>query len=304
MMEENKHTEELTICNTGNKHIHIKSSNLPDFFKIDTFANIHSMYPEIIDNMCSHDFYLIMWFRNGRGTHFVDFDTYNITGNNIHFLTDKNIHLYKGEKFQDGISIYFSPEFLFHLDPSTVDNIIYTCFGYKSGINQCKVTENAINKLSTIVDYMIKESKDGNNDFQKSNLAALLSLFLTTTIQECEWSSYLQANKESPSLKTYKRYLYCVEKNYKNMHFVKEYAKELGISECILARYTHRYENCSPAKIINHRIVLEAKRMLCFTDKRIKEIANELGFRDASYFNKVFKKETGLSPVDFKNNKK
>lgn len=60
------------------------------------------------------------------------------------------------------------------------------------------------------------------------------------------------------------------------------------------------YEGSTPLQIINERIVLEAKRMLRYLPLRVKEISRDLGFEDPSYFNKFFKKITGMTPVDFR----
>ena len=46
--------------------------------------------------------------------------------------------------------------------------------------------------------------------------------------------------------------------------------------------------------------MLEAKRLLIYTDKTAKEIAYEIGFEDASHLSRLFKKITNLSPSQFK----
>jgi len=47
--------------------------------------------------------------------------------------------------------------------------------------------------------------------------------------------------------------------------------------------------------------MLEAKRLLKFTIRPAKEIAFELGFDDPAYFNRAFKKYSGLSPIAWRN---
>jgi AraC family transcriptional regulator, transcriptional activator of pobA len=56
----------------------------------------------------------------------------------------------------------------------------------------------------------------------------------------------------------------------------------------------------SPLQVIHDRIILEARRMLIFTDKTAKEIAYELGYEDPSQFSRFFKKNTDLSIQQFR----
>jgi two-component system response regulator YesN len=46
--------------------------------------------------------------------------------------------------------------------------------------------------------------------------------------------------------------------------------------------------------------IAKAREMLLATDEKIGEIARKTGFRDAAYFNKVFKRETGVTPNTFR----
>jgi YesN/AraC family two-component response regulator len=54
--------------------------------------------------------------------------------------------------------------------------------------------------------------------------------------------------------------------------------------------------------LINEQIVLEAKRYLLATTNQVKEIADQLGYEDPSYFIRFFKKHTGHSPDTFRRN--
>jgi len=54
------------------------------------------------------------------------------------------------------------------------------------------------------------------------------------------------------------------------------------------------------SEIIKARSILEAKRFLTFTDKTVTQIATDLSYFDSSYFAKIFKADTGMTPNDFK----
>lgn len=53
-------------------------------------------------------------------------------------------------------------------------------------------------------------------------------------------------------------------------------------------------------ELIHISLIHEAKNRLRVSDENVSEIAYSLGFENMSYFSKVFKKETGISPKDFK----
>lgn len=100
-----------------------------------------------------------------------------------------------------------------------------------------------------------------------------------------------------------RQYNLLVEKNYKVEHRVKFYADQLNRSPKTLANLFALYNDKSPLTIIQDRVLLEAKRLLLYTDKSSKEIAYELGFADAAHFSAFFKKLTSFAPSDFRNNK-
>ncbi len=90
-----------------------------------------------------------------------------------------------------------------------------------------------------------------------------------------------------------------VEQYFKEEHSVSFYADKLFRSPKTLSNNFAKL-NRSPLQIIHERIVLEAQRLLIYTDKTAKEIAYEIGFDDASHLSRLFKKQTSQSPTDYK----
>ena len=64
------------------------------------------------------------------------------------------------------------------------------------------------------------------------------------------------------------------------------------------------YGRPSPLRIIHERVEAEAKRLLLYSSKSAKEIAEILGFEDISAFSRFFKNMTGESITDYKKREK
>ena len=91
-----------------------------------------------------------------------------------------------------------------------------------------------------------------------------------------------------------------VENHYKEHHTVKYYAELLHRSPKTLSNVFKQHSDRTPLEVIHHRVALEARRMLLFTDSSVKEIAFAIGFEDAAHFSKFFKQRTGRAPADFR----
>jgi AraC-like DNA-binding protein len=74
----------------------------------------------------------------------------------------------------------------------------------------------------------------------------------------------------------------------------------LNKSPKTLSNLFKKYNEKSPLQVIQNRTILEARRLLRYSDKSIKEIAYEIGYEDIQSFSRFFKKVEGISPSDFK----
>lgn len=78
------------------------------------------------------------------------------------------------------------------------------------------------------------------------------------------------------------------------------YASELHITVAHLSNMVKSITGNSVSTVIQSYSILEAKRLLWFTNLSVKEIGYELGYDEPVYFGKLFKKITGLTPLKFR----
>lgn len=91
-----------------------------------------------------------------------------------------------------------------------------------------------------------------------------------------------------------------IETQYLTHWTVADYAQALSISPTHLSRVTRAAIGRSALRLIEERIIREARRNLVYTNLPVSSIAYALGYEDPAYFSRVFSRATGLSPRDFR----
>lgn len=92
-----------------------------------------------------------------------------------------------------------------------------------------------------------------------------------------------------------------VNKHFRTAHDAKFYADKMNISPNYLNKIIKKSLGVTPYDYILNHILSEAKILLRLTDISIKELAHQLGFEDANYFIRCFKKVEGITPREYRN---
>ena len=98
----------------------------------------------------------------------------------------------------------------------------------------------------------------------------------------------------------FKQFTLLLETHFTKKWSASDYANALFMSARHLNRIIQSITNQSLTQVIQNRTVLEAKRLLTFSDLTVSQIAEQLSFEDAAYFARYFRKETEQSPSDFR----
>ncbi len=154
--------------------------------------------------------------------------------------------------------------------------------------------------LITVWKMLIIEMQTRDN-LQHEMLQMMLKriLILSTRIYK-DQHNIQTLDKENLNL--VRSFNYMVEKHFKEKHTVAEYANLLNKSPKTLSNLFKSLDSKTPIQYIQDRIMLEARRLLKYTDKGVSEIGYELGYSDVQSFSRFFKRQEGLSPIEYKNN--
>lgn len=158
--------------------------------------------------------------------------------------------------------------------------------------------ENEQQKFNTLHDVFVDELST-EDTIQAEMLRLLMARFMIMSTRLLKAKEGFGNPNSDVKIDLLRAFNVLVEVHFKEEHSVSFYASKLFKSPKTLSNTFAKFKT-TPLQIIHERIVLEAKRLLIYTDKTAKEIAYEIGFEDASHLSRLFKKITNLSPSQFK----
>ena len=160
------------------------------------------------------------------------------------------------------------------------------------------IPEEQKHKFDLLWEVLLEEFKTRDN-IQGEMLQMLLKRLIIICTRLAKEQLIVKKLNDS-QIETIRQFNFLVDIHFKTKRKVKEYADLMYKSPKTLSNLFATYNQKSPQQIIQERVVLEAKRLLHFTDKQTQEIAFDLGFDDPAHFSRYFKKIAKISPSEYK----
>jgi AraC family transcriptional regulator, transcriptional activator of pobA len=264
--------------------------------QFDTESDYHLLEQQTqgkskIEKPHKHDFFLFFLIEKGSGTHSIDFVDYPVSDRQVHVLFPNQIHKWDlgthtaGYQFMISKRVFetysTSLQFSFllyqhspiiQLAPAAFQNLWQEFQALRHELSQRPVHWDIVYSRGKLISQLVNREAENKIDS----------------------SSIYHSN---PILF---RYHSLIDYYFREEKTVTFYAEKLHISANYLNILCKKNLHVKALYLIQNRITLEAKRLLHASQKSIKEIAFELGFNDMAYFSNFFKRQTGISPREFK----
>jgi AraC-like DNA-binding protein len=242
-----------------------------------------------------HDFYSVVLLTEGTTEQVVDFKTYSVSAGEVLIIPKGSVHFGDFDKNLEGYFLLFTADFFDTSFSPTWQHLTIFNPLYESAV--IKPAEKDFITVSQIAGLLSGEYISLTSALDNKVLQHLLLAFLLK-LEDANKNS-LQL-KPTPNDSYYQNFLYLLDTNFMKEHSVGFYALQLNITTKKLSGLLTGKCGKSTADLITERLLLEAKRLLTYSPGSVKEIAYNLGFEDPFYFSRLFKKQTGTSPEQFR----
>jgi AraC-like DNA-binding protein len=254
--------------------------------EVTTDINLETDFPH------RHNFYMVCLVIKGSGTHIIDFEEIEIIPNRLFFLKPEQVHFWEIEPNSRLAVIQFSAEFLTSLFSFEIIPALTT-----TSTTYFDITDEKTASLFEMFRKMEEES-NSNERFSEKIIQAEIFILLTEIERLMKCMDYpVPKNNKTDLLNSFKKLL---NDKYKEITSISGYARLLNITPNYLNILVKETTGKTAIALMHERVLLEAKRLLIQRNWDITQIAYNLGFKDASYFARFFRKETGQSPSAFR----
>jgi len=249
-----------------------------------------------------HDFYSIFWIESGEATHATEFVEYSLKADTILFVPPGLKHRMYIDQSVEGTYILFNEEFIRYNQKNHVSLKEYRLFNnpdFKSLINVFPGTKEKLKNITELIFDELRHSDDYSQDI----VLNLLHLFLLESrrIFDQQNQAIIEKTAETPD-STIIQFKLLIEKNYQTQKNVSSYAEMLNMNPSCLNEVAKRTTGITAGELIRNRVIDETKKLLYSSSLSGKEIAFEMGFDDPAYFSRFFKKYTGTTLKEFRDN--
>lgn len=241
------------------------------------------------------DYYLLVVARRGGNRHWVDMTPYVVQDNTLYFTGPGQLHVKEQVQATWATSLAFTPEFLALQPDASLAQLPLLRNPQRGHELLLKAADVAV-----VEDLLARLEAEHQRpgEWQQRMLSAYLLVLLTYLSRL--YTEQFPGGEPSADTLVLQRYRARIEECFREQHEVGAYAALLYLSAGHLSEVVKAQSGRPASAHLHERLVLEARRLLFHTQRSIKEIAFDLGFADASYFSRFFKRQTGLSPAAYR----
>ena len=273
-----------------------QSDFFPQVLAFDSYTDQHVMF---LGRTERSELYQIIIIKNGSGRIVIDGIDHEFSDNDLVSIAKDQVYSFERIEIVEGIVLLFPEESLNRYTGDLQWLRESELFNERPDTRLKHVEPDELEKILGMISGLDNELREGSSDAGEIIYNLLKTcLALCKRIVSAKEKTSKSNQRDRMLMMEFKQQL---ESDFKNIRSVQHYADTLSITPKKLNRVSLKVSGKQSSKVIEERILLEAKRLLLYTSDNVKEIGYSLGFTDPSNFNRYFKKYYGCTPEEYRN---
>lgn len=293
------HSGSTLTLTTDRKHAPEFDKDFPLRLDLYEFHPTNQLAPN------SHDYLELTYIFQGKGTFFVENKSYKVGRGDVMVVNNTEFHLLEAARDSDlkSVCVFFLPELIHEPGRSPVDFEYLRPFYYYGSnfVNRIPASSPVSTRILGLIERIYEELNGQNAYFRLAAKNALCEILLHVN-RYCknELGETNQLNRRSHDVKRIRPLFDLIESEYRQKLTTKMLAEAACMSSGYLCRFFKKTTGRTLSDYIMRYRLDKAKEMLVATDASVTNIAYQTGFESHSYFDRMFRRLTHTSPLQFR----
>lgn len=240
-----------------------------------------------------HDYHELLWIRDGRGEHRIDGVLHPVRPGAVTVIGRGQVHVFERGEDLHGAVVRFGADLVVGasaagwLLDARADRVV-------------PVPDGEAAALEGVLGALAAEAgrpPDARTARVQRHLLSAALLWIERWYDEAHLE---HPDPDAPEVRLQRRFAARLEEDFARHHDARHYAQALGVPAAALSRALSAVTGRGTKELVSERVMLEARRLLRFTDLGVGEVAHRIGFSDPLYFSRAFKRAAGESPQAFR----
>lgn len=239
------------------------------------------------------DHYLFFLLIDGSATLMIDFQTLKFKEGTLYYILPGQVHHRITNEAAGGWFLAVDTGLL------TMDqrNVLEKGLSLQQPIH---LNEEEIEQYHLLLTLLLQKYKEAREfPLARPVMYSLLQAF-TGMVASSYCSATSIENKPSRKAQLTQEFKKVLASEYRTIKSPTIYAERLNVSLSYLNESLKKVTGLPVSYWIIHEVMLEAKRLLYYSQLTVKEIAYEVGYEDHAYFSRLFRKTTSVTPLAFR----
>ncbi|KWX78794.1 AraC family transcriptional regulator [Paenibacillus jilunlii] len=245
----------------------------------------------------------VMYVHGGQGNVVVNQQMYEIRSGMLFFFQPYQLHRIYSEVSRECPFV----RTIFYIDPHTAENLLSGFAKRKAIFSALWQGENTycgfdLSGSAAAVDWIYKNYNLCRNSAMEEDTEDITMLLLQLLSCLGTGENSLIQPEERRNLRYSEQIMNWIEEHYQEEVKLEQLAAETHLSKSYVSRVFHHETGGRLVDYLTARRIKQACRLLSTTDMPVEQIGIAVGFPNASYFNQLFKRVLGTTPLKYRKN--